>query len=198
MLVIEGQIGVGKTTLGTILSERLNIPLFQEINKKQTLDLLDKFYSDPQRWGFSFQIHFLNERFRMIKEIFHQGEGILDRSLYGDCVFADMLHQKKIITSEEYEIYLSLLCNMLDHVQNPTLLIYLDCSVETDMNRIQKRSRGIESNISRDYLEDLNNRYLQWYNEYKYSPKIFLDYNHFDINDSKSQNELLDIIKPYL
>ncbi|MFW5844464.1 MAG: deoxynucleoside kinase, partial [Spirochaetota bacterium] len=80
MIIIEGQIGVGKTTMGELLEERFGTPLFRELTNPDTLALLDRFYGNKPRWAFTLQIHFLNERFRMIKEIFRTGGGSLDRS----------------------------------------------------------------------------------------------------------------------
>ena len=87
MIIIEGQIGVGKTTIGEILQNRYGVPLFRELTHQSTLQLLDRFYADKPRWAFTLQVHFLNERFRMIKDIFRNGGGLLagsDRLLGGD------------------------------------------------------------------------------------------------------------------
>lgn len=198
VIVIEGQIGVGKTTLGTFLSEKLSIPLFRELNNQMTLDLLDKFYADQYRWSFTMQIHFLNERFRMIKDIFKKGGGILDRSLFGDRVFAEILYKQGKMSKEEYINYTTLLENMLEHAQNPTLLLYLDSSVDSAIKKITQRNRGLEANIPKDYLDMLNDHYLSWYEGYNYSPKVCLDYNDFDIFREKDQKKVLDLISPYL
>lgn len=177
MIIIEGQIGVGKTTMGELLEDRLGIRLYRELQHQSTLNLLDRFYSDQARWAFTLQIHFLNERFRMIKQIREAGGGALDRSIYGDRIFADVLHVDGQMSDEEYSTYTTLLENMLEHVQAPDLLVYLDCTVDTALERIVKRNRGLEAGIPRDYLVRLNERYLEFYEAYDASPKIFLDTN---------------------
>lgn len=182
VILIEGQIGVGKTTIGTIVEERFGIPLYRELANPDTLALLDLFYADKQRWAFTLQIHFLNERFRMIKEIFRNGGGILDRSIFGDRIFAEMLHADGDMNDQEFNTYSTLLDNMLEHTQKPQLLIYLDCSVDTAMERIKVRNRGLESGIPRDYLENLNSRYLDWYDAYRLSPKIFVNTEEFHVD----------------
>lgn len=175
MIIIEGQIGVGKTTMGEILERELGVALFRELQHEETLDLLDRFYADQDRWAFTLQIHFLNERFRMIKDIRRNGGGALDRSIYGDRIFADVLHEDGAMNDEEFMTYETLLDNMLEHVEPPDLLIYLDCSVDTAISRIRKRNRGLESGIPREYLERLNRHYLSWYESYDLSPKIIVD-----------------------
>ncbi|MFP4300535.1 MAG: deoxynucleoside kinase [Alkalispirochaetaceae bacterium] len=182
MIIIEGQIGVGKTTIGEILEERYAIPLFRELTRETTLQLLDRFYADKPRWAFTLQVHFLNERFRMIKDIFRNGGGLLDRSIYGDRIFADLLHDDGDMTDEEFETYETLLDNMLEHAQKPDLLVYLDCSVDTALQRIQRRNRGLESGIPREYLEKLNERYLAWYGAYDLSPKVMIDTERFHVD----------------
>lgn len=182
MILIEGQIGVGKTTIGDIIQDRFGIQLYQELSNPDTLALLDKFYADKRRWAFTLQIHFLNERFRMIKQIFRDGGGVLDRSIFGDRIFAEMLAADGDMSEEEFRTYTTLLDNMLEHVQRPQLLIYLDASVDTAMERIKKRNRGLESGIPRKYLEGLNARYLSWYDAYNLSPKIFVNTEEFHVD----------------
>lgn len=182
MIIIEGQIGVGKTTIGEILENRYGIALFRELTHQSTLQLLDSFYADKRRWAFTLQVHFLNERFRMIKDIFRNGGGLLDRSIYGDRIFADLLHHDGDMNDEEFETYETLLDNMLEHAQKPDLLIYLDCSVDTAMERIRQRNRGLESGIPRDYLEKLNDRYLAWFDDYDLSPKVIIDTEKFHVD----------------
>lgn len=182
MILIEGQIGVGKTTIGEIIEQRFGIPLYRELGNPDTLALLDRFYADKRRWSFTLQIHFLNERFRMIKQIFRDGGGVLDRSIFGDRIFAEMLAADGDMSEEEFRTYTTLLDNMLEHVQRPQLLIYLDASVDTALERIRKRNRGLESDIPREYLEGLNERYLSWYDRYDLSPKIFVNTESFHVD----------------
>lgn len=194
MIIIEGQIGVGKTTMGEILEQEAGIPLFRELTNPYTLNLLDRFYADKKRWAFTLQIHFLNERFRMIKDIFRNGGGTLDRSIFGDRIFAEMLYHDGDMLEEEFGTYSTLLDNMLEHAQSPDLLVYLDCSVDTAMERIKKRDRGLESGIPRDYLENLNARYVAWYESYDLSPKIFIDTEKLSIEEPEGRKEILDRI----
>jgi deoxyadenosine/deoxycytidine kinase len=198
VIIIEGQIGVGKTTMGEILERELGIKLYRELTQESTHRLLDKFYADKQRWAFTLQVHFLNERFRMIKQIFRAGGGALDRSIFGDRIFAEMLHDDGDMSDEEFETYSTLLDNMLEHAQNPTLLVYLDCSVDTALARITKRNRGLESSIPRSYLENLNSRYLAWYDAYEHSDKVKIDTERLPLGDAESRRTVLTIVRDRL
>lgn len=198
MIVIEGQIGVGKTTLGEVLEEELELPLFKELTNPYTHEMLDRFYRDKKRWAFTLQVHFLNERFRKIKEIFENGGGLLDRSIFGDRIFAEVLHEDGDMEDFEFHTYRTLLENMLEHAQAPRLLIYLDCSVDTALDRIRKRNRGIESTIPRDYLARINERYLHWYEEYDVSPKVFIDTERTPLHTPAGRQEIVDQVKQML
>ncbi|PIE05074.1 MAG: deoxyguanosine kinase, partial [Spirochaetales bacterium] len=168
--------------MGEILERRFGIPLYRELANPDTMKLLNLFYADKKRWAFTLQVHFLNERFRMIKDIHKAGGGLLDRSIFGDRIFAELLHGDGDMSNEEFHSYCTLLDNMLEHAKPPALLIYLDCSVDAAVERISIRNRGLESGIPREYLENLNTRYLKWYDEYTYSPKLKIDTEAFDIN----------------
>ncbi|QMU99595.1 AAA family ATPase [Borrelia sp. A-FGy1] len=198
MIVIEGLIGAGKTTLGNVLSWELNIPFYSELNNEFTLSILDKFYNDKSRWAFPVQINFLNERFKLIKSIFRTKRGILDRSIYGDRVFATLLNESGYMSDYEYRIYLDLLDNMLEHSQIPELMIYLNCSVDEAERRIKNRNRSFETGISREYLYNLNIKYLSWYDNYSLSPKLMLDYDNINIFDDDHKNKLIYLIKDKL
>ncbi len=195
VILIEGQIGAGKTTMGEILERRFGIPLYRELDNPDTLRLLDRFYADKARWAFTMQIHFLNERFRMIKDIHAAGGGLLDRSIFGDRIFADLLHDDGDMSDQEYRSYCSLLDNMLEHADPPALLVYLDCSVDAAIERINIRNRGLESGIPREYLEKLNRKYLNWYDLYNYSPKVKIDTESYDINRPDTMEGFLSSIE---
>ncbi|HKJ85235.1 MAG TPA: deoxynucleoside kinase [Spirochaetia bacterium] len=198
VIVIEGQIGVGKTTMGELLERELGLTLFRELQHPETHTLLDRFYADQKRWAFTLQIHFLNERFRMIKEIRRSGGGALDRSIYGDRIFAEVLHEDRAMSHEEFMTYETLLANMLEHVQPPDLLVYLDCTVDTALRRIRKRNRGLESDIPRDYLERLNAHYLAWYEHYDLSPKLLIDTDATPLDDADGLRAIIDRIRAVL
>ncbi|MFE7821399.1 deoxynucleoside kinase [Priestia megaterium] len=194
IILVDGVVGVGKTTLAKLLSERFNIPLFEELSNADTEDLLNRFYADKTRWAFTLQIHFLNERFRMIKEIHKKGHGILDRSIFGDNIFAEMLAEDKEaggegMTYEEYRTYDTLLDNMLEHAQPPDLLIYLECSPEVAKQRIDNRGRGLESTVEMSYWERLNQKYSDWYENYKHSAKVLINVDNLDFANNKEDQE---------
>lgn len=195
VIVVDGVVGAGKTTLANILKDEFNLKLYEELNDDDTLVLLDKFYADKKRWSFTLQVHFLNKRFAMIKDIHRANGGLLDRSIFGDKIFAQMLNEDGDMSDEEYRTYSTLLDNMLEHAQNPTLLIYLKCSVDKAVERINRRNRGIESTVPRSYWERLNVKYNKWYGVYDYSPKIVIDVDEVDLFQPEDRERVIRIIK---
>ena len=182
-IVVDGIIGAGKSTLASLLSEELGLKLYEELNDndKNSLSqrMLDRFYEDQERWSAIIQVMFLNDRFRDIKAIEAKNEpAIIDRSIYGDEIFAKTIHDRGQMTEDEFIIYRDLLHNMLQHINPPEILIYLDVSVDTAMDRIRLRSRSTEADlIPRDYMEDLRRNYELWFENYDLSPKVRIDFN---------------------
>lgn len=183
-IVVDGIIGAGKSTVANFLSEELGIRLYEELkdNDKDSLAqrMLDRFYADQSRWSAIIQVMFLNDRFRDIKAIEEKEESaIIDRSIYGDEIFARTIHHRGQMETDEFVIYRDLLHNMLEHIQPPEVLVYIDVSVDTAMERIAMRNRSTEADlIPRDYMEDLRKHYEEWYEEYNLSPKIRIDLNN--------------------
>lgn len=194
IFVVEGTVGCGKTTLAKFLAEKIQIKLFEELSNKDTTVLLDDFYKNQKRWSFALQVHFLNERFRMIKQINKEEKGILDRSIYGDKIFAKMLHDDDKMTTEEYNTYDTLLSNMLEHVKPPHIMVYLQCSTNVAIERLNKRDRGIESDVPLSYWKNLNNKYEEWYDNYSESDKMILNVDNFDVFNTEQRENILNKI----
>ncbi|PAB55746.1 deoxynucleoside kinase [Anaeromicrobium sediminis] len=191
VIVIDAIVGAGKTTLGQTLERHLGIQLYRELNNPDTEELLNKFYADKKRWAFTLQIHFLNQRFAQIKEIHRKNGGLLDRSIFGDRIFAEMLMEDGYMSEEEFHTYTTLLDNMLEHAQNPSLLVFIKCDVDTAIERIKQRNRGLEGKVERKYWERLHEKYEKWCDGYNYSPKIVLDVKNFDSFNKDNVEELL-------
>ena len=190
-IVVDGIIGAGKTTVAKMVSEHLNIPMFEELKNddlENTIEhrMLNKFYADQSRWSAIIQVMFLNERFRDLKKIEEDGQfAILDRSIYGDEIFAKTINKRGNMSDDELTIYQELLHNMLEHINPPKLLIYLDVSIDTAMERIRKRHRGTEADmIPEDYMVDLRDTYEEWYNEFNLCPKIRIDLNESAVDEN--------------
>lgn len=191
MIVLAGMIGIGKTTWTRELSNFLGTEAFYEsVNDNP---ILDKFYEDPKKWGFSLQIYFLNKRFESIKQALNHNNNVLDRSIYEDLLFTKINVDEGNISPMDYEIYKNLLDNMMEELKGmpkkaPDVLIYLTGSFETVLQHIQKRGREYEQIDNNpellEYYRKLYNSYDQWFKEYDKSPKIEVNVDNVDILDN--------------
>ncbi len=155
---IAGLIGAGKTTLATALGQHLDLPVYYEPVKDN--EYLADFYRDTKTYAFATQIYLLNRRFQQHQEvIWRGGGGVQDRTIYEDAVFAKTLVNQGLMDERDYRTYLQLFKNMSNFMCRPNVIIYLDLSPESSMNRIKERSRDVEKGIPLDYLVQLRNEY---------------------------------------
>lgn len=190
LVIVDGVVGSGKTTFMNILQEELGLHGFEEPVTDNPL--LEKFYHDRKRYAFPLQVFFLNRRFRMLKD----AEGlasssVMDRSIYGDVIFAKLLHEGGDMEKEEFLLYQELLVNMLDHIEAPKLMIYLKCDVDTALSRIQKRGRDYEQIVERDYWERLNKEYEAYFDAYNLSKLLVIDVKEMDLKDNPLHRQLV-------
>lgn len=165
LILVEGNIGAGKSTAGRKLAEVLNLRLLEEPVDDELLEL---FYNDPDRWSAVFQFAMLHKRWAMqmsaAAETLVDGGyngAILDRSLWGDLVFARALHDAGKIHTKEWEIYRSAVRNMAMVLFPPTVLLYLNARPETCLERIRQRKRSQEAGITLEYLQTIHAGYQQ-------------------------------------
>lgn len=182
-IAIAGNIGSGKTTLTGLLAKHFNwLPHYEDV---ETNPYLPSFYEDMQRWSFNLQIYFLNSRFRQIVDIRKSGKTVVqDRTIYEDAyIFAPNLHAMTLMTTRDFDNYLSLFELMSSFVQPPDLLIYLRASVPTLVNQIQKRGRDYENSIRLDYLKSLNDRYEAWIEKYSLGKLMIVEVDNTNFSE---------------
>lgn len=192
LIAVAGNIGSGKTTLTRLLAKHYKWkPHFEDADDNP---YLNDFYEDMQRWSFNLQVSFLNSRLQQIQQIRQQNKTVIqDRTIYEDgYIFASNLHSMSLMTTRDYENYMSLFNTVLQFVLPPDLLIYLRASVPTLVKQIQKRGRPYEESIRLDYLRRLNERYEAWIDTYEASTKGKLVIIDVDDNNFSEKPEDLD------
>lgn len=181
MIVIEGVVGVGKSSLMNVIAQQGYEPFEEPVVDNP---VLDKFYYDRERYSFPLQVFFLNKRFEHIKKAKDVTRAVMDRSIYGDAIFARMLNLSDEMSDEEFQIYTELLQNMLEHVHVPKLMIYLEISVDEAMRRIAKRGRDYEQVVEREYWEKLNTEYRKYFDNYDLSPILTINVDNLDFENN--------------
>ncbi len=174
-IAIAGNIGSGKTTLTRLLGKHYKYePHFEDVENNP---YLNDFYNEMQRWSFNLQVYFLNSRFRQVNNFRESGKNVIqDRTIYEDAfIFAPNLHEMGLMTTRDFENYISLFQLMDSFIKPPDLLIYLKASVPVLVNQIQQRGRDYENSIRIDYLQKLNDRYESWISEYDKGKLLIID-----------------------
>lgn len=163
-IIIEGNIGVGKSTFSAILTEEFKraglraeyLPEPDESNNP----FLAAYYQDPAAHAYEMQCHLLHKRFEATQYAVagaRAGKGwfILDRSYYGDICFARVQLQDGYFTDAQYQSYLDAHKSMRRFIETPSAAIFLKASTGTCVRRINARSRDCESGIDPHYLDSL-------------------------------------------
>lgn len=171
-LVVEGLIGVGKTTLARVLESERDAELVLEPHEDNPF--LAPFYRDPQRYALPVQMYFLLTRFR-------QQDRVRQLSLFHDWVVADYLFEKdrlfaeKTLSPEELELYDRFARTLGSRVPTPDLVIALHAPIPTLLQRVRQRGVAGEEHIDRRYLEDLAERYDRLWSTWRRCPVVHLD-----------------------
>jgi len=174
-IAVAGNIGAGKTTLTGMLAKHYGwTAQFEDIEHNP---YLNDFYNEMQRWSFNLQVYFLHNRLRQLLDIQASTKTVIqDRTIYEDAyIFAPNLHEMGLMSRRDFENYAQFFQTIKRMIRPPDLLIYLNASLSTLVDQIQKRGREYEENIRLDYLKRLNECYNNWIAKYKEGPLLIID-----------------------
>lgn len=148
---------------------------------------LNDFYQDMPRWSFNLQVYFLNNRLKQIVEIQNGDKVVIqDRTIYEDAhIFAPNLHEMGLMSTRDFENYISLFRTICKQIRPPDLLIYLKSSLSTLVSQIERRGRAYEDNIRLDYLKQLNQYYENWIENYKDGRLLVISVDNLNFADKK-------------
>jgi deoxyadenosine/deoxycytidine kinase len=190
-IVVAGNIGVGKSTLVSLLCQKMNWqPFYEPVTENP---YLVDFYQDMRAWSFQSQVFFLSHRLQVHKDLLHYpGSVIQDRSLYEDAeVFARNLFLQGYLNPRDYETYRTLYLTLTDFIEAPDLLIYLRASVPTLVHRIVHRGREYERTIKEEYLDQLNQLYENWIDNFTLCPVLTIPADNLDYVQHSRHLDLL-------
>ncbi len=192
-LVIEGPIGVGKTSLAQLLARELKVRLILE--KVEENPFLKEFYQDPKHYGFQTQIFFLLSRYRQLQEL--RQIDLFERSTLTDYFFPkDRIFASINLEGSELALYEQLYTLLNPQVPTPDLVIYLQASTEVLMERIRNRALEFERSMMWEYLEAVNQAYNDYFFKYSDSPLLVVQTSEIDfVNRRADLNDLVKQIK---
>ena len=190
-IVVEGPIGVGKTTLARKLANNLNSELLLE--KFLENPFLEKFYKDIDKYALSTQLHFLLQRKADLSKL--DSVGSSNKNYVSDYfINKDKLFAKTALSRNEFELYNKIFDALNITIPKPDLIIYLQAEPDILLERIKLRGNGFEKNITKYYLQKITDAYTQFFYSYKESPLLIINTSRVDVNKSHDYVMLLDEI----
>lgn len=192
-IVIEGNIGAGKTSLATILARLFNTNLVLESFAENTF--LPQFYREPERFAFPLEMSFLAERYGQIhreqERSFSSGQ-----KLIGDYIFEkSLLFASVNLKGDELELFTRFFRMIEGGLKQPDMLVYLHKSSGKLLENIRKRGRPYEQEITMDYLDRISQRYMTHLQRIENQNIIIIDSDELDfVNDPSHLRFILDVL----
>lgn len=182
-IVIEGNIGAGKTSLATRLAAEMGARLILEQFEENSF--LPKFYEDPDRYAFPLELSFLAERYQQLKGHFQVPDLFQPITLADYFINKSLIFASKNLEPLEYGLYGKLFNIVSSVVPKPDLLVYLYLSPTNLKRNIEKRGRSYEQNIPFDYLEKIQSGYLDFLRQQTDQRILLIDTNGIDFVHSE-------------
>lgn len=192
-IVIEGPIGVGKTTLARLLADEFQARLVLE--KVEENPFLRRFYEDPEKYAFPAQLFFLLTRYRQQQELAQHD--LFQQNTVGDYLFAkDHIFAQVNLDVDELALYRQLY-NLLDaRLPRPDLVVYLQARIDVLLARLRKRARDYERQISPEYIERIAEAYREFFFHYDETPLLVVNCSEIDfVAHSGETDDLLREIR---
>lgn len=190
-IAVAGNIGVGKSTLVNLLCGRLGWePFFEGVVDNP---YLADFYADMAGWAFHSQVFFLARRLRDLRRLMDFPRTVVqDRSVYEDAeIFAKNLYRQGLISERDWKCYRELYEVLTKLLPPPDLVVYLQASVTTLVERIAARGREYEKGIAPDYLAQLNALYQEWIGSFTLCPVLTVPADRLDFVANSDHLELI-------
>lgn len=194
---IEGNIGAGKTSLAHMIAHEYNAKLIVE--QFEDNSFLPKFYQEPDKYAFPLEMSFLAERYQQLKD------QLTARDLFKSFTVSDyfinksLIFSRKTLHADEYALYSRLFSIISSALPRPDLLVYLYVNVHRLKENIKNRGRAYEQDIQLDYLESIQESYLEYIRQQNHMRILIIDTTAIDfVKNEVDYCRLRDIImQPY-
>lgn len=192
-IAIEGNIGVGKTTLATMLSERFNSRLILE--EFEDNPFLPKFYGNREKYSFPLELSFLAERYHQLKNLTTQPD-LFHKLIVSDYFIGkSLVFAQKNLDEDERKLFRNIFNIMLSSLPKPDLIVFLHSGVEKLQNNIKKRGRSYEMDIKSTYLMEINDGYSAFLKQYQEVPLLILDVEQINfVEEKKHFDRIIELI----
>ena len=190
-IVVEGPIGVGKTTLAKKLANSLGYNVCLEEYKQNPF--LENFYSNVEKYALGTQLFFLLQR---AKDFNKSKINTFKKNIVSDFfIQKDKIFAQTILNDEEFNLYLDIYSSLDIFLPCPNLVIYLQADHDTLVERIRSRANNFEKNISSEYLKKINDAYTSFFYSYKESPLLIINTSRVNVHTDNDYSLLLKEIK---
>ncbi|MFT5112490.1 MAG: deoxyguanosine kinase [Parasphingorhabdus sp.] len=192
-IVIEGPIGVGKTTLTRKLAQSLRREALLELPAENPF--LERFYGSPRQYALPTQLYFLFQRAKQLKQL-KQGDMFRPTWVSDFFLEKDLLFAELNLDDDELDLYRQVYKTLAPETPVPDLVVFLQAPVDILMERIRKRGVGFEQQVSYEYLEQLVDSYARFFLSYNRAPLLMVNAEKINFADNPLDYEqLLDYIK---
>jgi deoxyadenosine/deoxycytidine kinase len=188
-IVIEGNVGAGKTTLAKMIAERFDARLILE--RLFDNPFLPRFYDNPGKYSFPLELSFLAERYHQLNE------ELRNRDLFHPITISDYYFMKSLIYSranlstDEYHLYRQIYDIISVNTIKPDLYVYLHLSLDKLMKNIKARGKFYEQKIQKEYLVKIQEGYMDFFKKQKDLTIVMIDINNMDFYNKTSDFERL-------
>lgn len=193
-IAIEGNIGAGKTSLASKISEQFGAKLILEQFEENLF--LSKFYDNPEKYAFTLELSFLAERYQQLTN------HLTNRDLFASFTISDYFFNKCLIFAkanlkdDEFGLYNKLFSIIHAQLPKPDLLVYLYLDIDRLKSNIKKRGRDFEQNIAPQYLEKVQQSYFDYIRQQQQQRILIIDVNNIDfVANSKDYEAVLKAIQ---
>jgi deoxyguanosine kinase len=192
-VVIEGNIGAGKTTLASKIADQFNAYLILEHFADNPF--LPKFYNDPDKYSFPLELSFLASRYKQLKE------ELVPQNLFKSFTIADYYFMKSLVfasstlESDEYNLYRQIFYIIYSSLPKPDIYVYLHLNTDRLIQNIIRRGRDYEKSITIDYLQKIQDSYFSFFRQNPENKYLIIDINDIDfVADEKQYSRIIDTI----
>ena len=191
-IVVEGPIGVGKTTLAKKIAHSLHYEVLLETFSDNPF--LADFYKNQKEFALATQLHFLLNRSKVFSQ--EREDFFATNNIVSDFLMKkDKLFAETILNKEELSLYSDIRSKLDFYEPKPDLVIYLQANINILLNRIQKRGETYEYQITSDYLGSIVNAYSKYFHSYEKTPLLVINTSNVDVNKPDDYSLLLEVIK---
>lgn len=192
-VVIEGNIGAGKTTLARKIADQFNARLILE--RFADNPFLPKFYKEPDKYSFPLELSFLADRYKQLKE------ELVAQDLFKAFTVADYYFMKSLVfaastlSGDEYNLYRQIFYIIYGSLPKPDIYVYLHLNPDKLLQNIEKRGRNYEQSISREYLKKIEESYFSFFRQNPENKYLIIDVNEIDfVENNDHYTRIVDTI----